>query len=526
MSGKGKTPKRNTILVVDPDEDYLGWCKRHLAAEDVEVFVETDAERAWSRCEKSTPDLLIVELRVAPINGLELLRRVRQQDPDAMVLMITGFPPSSVVIESMKLGAYDFLRRESLTYDLRPTVEAALSAQDEIRSVSSRSPQSTLRDEDYRETIIGKSAAMQEVFKMIGRVSRSDAPVLITGESGCGKEIVAKAVHQFSLRSKREYVAINCAAIPGDLLESELFGHEKGSFTGASAQRIGRFEQCDGGTLFLDEIGDMPLPVQSKILRVLQEGEFSRVGGNQTLTSDVRILAATNKDLEGNVEQGSFREDLFYRLNVVRIELPSLRERREDIPLLVDFFLERQARQRGSSRMQVSGDAMQLLTNYDWPGNVRELENTIQRASVLATSHVLLPKDLPLGRPNRRGLPGEGLDAATVPDVGVPGEAPVGGASAPDSPVPDPSTEGVAGVGGGTMDFEAAIQVLLSEAERNEDLKLLPFLEREMTKFAMDRMKGNQVRAAQLLGITRGTLRKRLERFAAEEEMAGSNGDA
>jgi DNA-binding NtrC family response regulator len=246
------------------------------------------------------------------------------------------------------------------------------------------------------DSIIGNSPSMQEVFKMVGRVSRGDAPVLITGESGSGKEVVARAIHQFSLRGKREFVAINCAAIPDNLLESELFGHEKGAFTGASVKRVGRFEQCDGGTLFLDEIGDMPMQTQSKILRVLQEGEFSRVGGNETLRSDVRVLAATNRKLEEEVVAGRFREDLFYRLNVVRIHIPPLRERVEDIPALADFFLRRAAAEKRAPLLRLTDAAREMLCSYDWPGNVRELENTLYRACALANTSVLLPQDIPL----------------------------------------------------------------------------------------------------------------------------------
>ncbi|MBP7950981.1 MAG: sigma-54-dependent Fis family transcriptional regulator [Verrucomicrobiales bacterium] len=314
-----------------------------------------------------------------------------------MVVLTTGFPPTNAVIESMKLGAYDFLRKESLPYDLRAVVESALKARDEVSSPQRHSgPEGAIDLGD--QVMIGRSPAMQEVFKMIGRVSRGDAAVTITGESGCGKEIVARAIHRFSPRSGREFVAINCAAIPESLLESELFGHEKGSFTGAAAQRIGRFEQCDGGTLFLDEIGDMPASLQSKILRVLQEGEFCRVGGNQTLKADVRILTATNRNLEKDVENGRFREDLFYRLNVVRIHLPPLRERPEDIRLLAQFFLQRLAKKRGNTRLRIAEDTFRLLENYNWPGNVRELENTIQRACALSNADVLLPRDIPLGQ--------------------------------------------------------------------------------------------------------------------------------
>ncbi len=488
---------QQTILIVDPEEDYLAWAKGHLSAATVSVTTAPDAEQALKLYQEMGHDLIICELRIRPYNGLELLKRIRHIDPNAMVLMAAGFPPTSAVIEAMKLGAYDFLRKESLAYELRPVVETVLRAHEEIRVESlKKSPKEDVNADDYHESIIGKSPAMQEVFKMIGRVSRADAPVLITGESGCGKEIVASAIHRFSPRAKKEYVAINCAAIPADLLESELFGHEKGAFTGASQQRIGRFEQCDGGTLFLDEIGDMPMAVQSKILRVLQLGEFSRVGGNQTLTSDVRILAATNKDMEGDVERGKFREDLFYRLNVVRIHIPPLRDRREDVPLLVEFFLKRLAKTRHSEPIRVSDDALKLLSEYDWPGNVRELENTMQRACVLATSNVLLSKDIPLGRVPRQSEPAKSspVEKAAPPSNSTD--------AAPAAPAPV-----------GEITKEQAVQALFRAAEADDVLQLLPWLEREMTIHAMERVKGNQVHAARLLGITRGTLRKRLERY-------------
>jgi two-component system nitrogen regulation response regulator GlnG len=326
---------------------------------------------------------------------------------------------------------------------------------------------------------------MQQVFKMVGRVSHSDAPVMITGESGSGKELVARAIHHYSRRSGKGFLAINCAAIPEQLLESELFGHEKGAFTGAVGQRVGRFEQSHGGSLFLDEIGDMPLGVQGKILRVLQEGEFSRVGGNDTLKTDVRIIAATNKNLEHEVAQRLFREDLFYRLNVVRIQLPPLRQRTEDIRLLAEYFVQKVATQKHLPRVQLSEEAVRVLESYAWPGNVRELENTIQRACVLATSELLLPKDIPLG---------------TQPAVELsPGETAV----APAGPVTT----------------EEAIEILLRAAQVDPDVQLLPWLEREFTLYAMKATKGNQVRAAKLLGITRATLRKRIERFGITREL-------
>ncbi len=382
------------LLIIDPESDFLEWAQRHLTTDRVQVDIAPNADEGMKKFLAQKPDLVIAEYHLKPVNGIELLKRLRQQDPQIMVVLCTSFPPTNAVIEAMKLGAFDFLRKESLPYDLRPVVESALQTRE-----ASKVEKPTLEPAvDLGDVMIGQSPAMQGVFKMIGRVSRSDAAIMITGESGCGKEVVARAIQRFSQRSGREFVAINCAAIPESLLESELFGHEKGSFTGATTQRVGRFEQCDGGTLFLDEIGEMPMHVQTKILRVLQEGEFSRVGGNETLRTDVRIIAATNRNLEREVERGKFREDLFYRLNVVRVHLPPLRERPEDIRPLALFFLQRLARKKNNPRLRFADDALSFMESYNWPGNVRELENTIQRAVVLARSEVLTAADLPLGQ--------------------------------------------------------------------------------------------------------------------------------
>ena len=387
---------KKTIMVVDPDEDFLSWADKHLRTPSTDIICLSNSETALNAYLEDRPDLLITELFIKPLDGMELIKKIRLNDPNAQIVLTTGFPPTNAVIEAMKLGAYDVLRKESLPYDLRPVVEEALAASDAI-SETSKLNEPTNSKGTPDDTIIGIAPKMQEVFKMVGRASRGDAPVLITGESGAGKEIVAGAIHKHSKRSGSEFVAINCAAIPENLLESELFGHEKGSFTGAHSLRKGRFEQCDGGTLFLDEIGDMPIQTQSKILRTLQSGEFSRVGGNETLLADVRILAATNKDLELCVKEGLFREDLFYRLNVMRVHIPPLRKRREDIKLLAEFFLRRNAEQKKAPKLRLSSDSIELLESYRWPGNVRELENTLYRASLLATADVLLPKDIPLG---------------------------------------------------------------------------------------------------------------------------------
>ena len=342
-----------TILLVDPETDFLEWAQNQLETPITRVVTSTTADEAYKIYIAENPDLLISETHLMPFSGLELLARVRQRDSNALVILMSAFGTTQSVIESMKLGAFDYLRKESLPFNLKPVVDAALTAQAEMRSATAFKPQLTV--EQYQDSLVGKSQPMQQVFKMIGRVSHSDAPVMITGESGSGKELVARAIHHYSNRSIQPFIAINCAAIPENLLESELFGHEKGAFTGASSQRIGRFEQSNSGTLFLDEIGDMPLAVQSKILRVLQEGEFSRVGGNATIKTDVRIIAATNKTLEQEVAKKLFREDLFYRLNVVRIHLPPLRQRREDVRLASRIFPKEDSDAKASTPAQAVG---------------------------------------------------------------------------------------------------------------------------------------------------------------------------
>jgi len=465
------------ILIVDSDTDFAAWMRKQLETPTTRVLMASTADEAFKIYMAEEPALLITETHLMPFSGLELLVKVRQRDPNAIVVLVSAFGTTQSVIESMKLGAFDYLRKEALPFNLKPVVDAALKAYGDMRTATTFKPQLTV--EEHQDSIVGKSAAMQQVFKMVGRVSHSDAPVMITGESGTGKELVARAIHHYSQRSAKNFVAINCAAIPDQLLESELFGHEKGAFTGAVAQRIGRFEQSEGGTLFLDEIGDMPLPLQGKILRVLQDGEFSRVGGTVTLKSNVRIVAATNKNLEREVADKTFREDLFYRLNVVRIQLPPLRQRIEDIKLLAEYFLQKVATRKHLPRLQLSEEAIQVLESHSWPGNVRELENTIQRASVLATSDILLAKDIPLGVT----------------------EAAQSKAGSEDAP----------------LSVEEALKVLFKAAQADEKLALLPWVEHEFTAYAMKLTNGNQVRAAKLLGITRATLRKRVGRLAASD---------
>ena len=458
---------KQKILIVDRETDFLDWARGQLKDVAHEVFTETSADAAFRTYAVEQPDLVMTEMNLHPFTGIELLARIRKQSPNAMVIVTSAFGTTQNVIEAMKMGAFDFVRKEQLPFNLKIVADSALKAAAELRSANTF--KSTLTIEQYHDDIVGQSDAMQQVFKMIGRVAASDAPVMVTGESGSGKELVARAIHNYSSRCNNSFLAINCAAIPENLLESELFGHEKGAFTGAHSQRIGRFEQSDRGTLFLDEIGEMPLNVQSKILRVLQEGEFMRVGGNQTLRTDVRIVCATNKHLEEEVARRTFREDLFYRLNVVRIHLPPLRSRVEDIRLLAEYFLQRISHQKHRPLLKLSEDAVKLMELYPWPGNVRELENTMQRASVLATADVLLPKDIPLGE--------------------------VSSASS----------------AGASMGVDAAVETLFEAAVGDTGIALLPWLEQKFTRIAMQRTDGNQVRAAKMLGISRATLRKRLE---------------
>jgi DNA-binding NtrC family response regulator len=457
-----ESPTEDTLLLVDPDLDFLEWATKHLSAKNLRILRCDNAANALKVIEKAEVGVLVAAIEMEPFDGMELLDRVVRQSPQTLVVLTAGFPTTGQIIEATQRGAHDVLRKESLAFELRPVVESALQTREERRSAD-QSP-AELPKHDGRVKMIGISRALQEVFKLVGRVARSDAPVLIAGESGTGKELVAKAVHEYSPRRQREMITINCGAIPENLLESELFGHEKGSFTGAIARRAGRFEQADGGTLFLDEIGDMPLAIQVKLLRVLQDGSFSRVGSNETITTDVRIIAATHKNLAEEVAAGRFREDLYYRLNVVEIRIPPLRERREDIPLLAEYFLQRITRKNGMARIRLSAEAINTLQSHHWPGNVRELENTMARACALATSNILLPSDIPL--------------------ASAPGKSPA--------------------------QLGAALDQVLNLAPADEDL--FEWLKRELAGRMVDRADGDLKAASTALNLSTADLRKLLKR--------------
>jgi len=382
-----------TILVIDDDKEVRYSLNRVLSSKHYIVQEAASGEEGVAAVKKQLPDVILLDNRMTGMSGVETLQHLRSVNPKQLVIFMTAFGTAQTAIEAMKYGAYDYVMKPFDPAKLIALVESALRTQADSKSAAGYKP--VINTDEHKEGIVGASGAMQQVFKVIGQFAASDASVMITGESGTGKELVARSLHRHSHRSAKAFVAVNCAAIPENLIESELFGHERGSFTGATAQRLGKFELCDGGTIFLDEIGDMTPTTQTKILRVLQEGEIQRVGGVETIKVNVRVIAATNKDLEDLVRGKKFREDLYYRLNVVRVKLPPLRERGEDVPQIIDFFVQNLTKAKKVKARKVSPEALELFCRYTWPGNVRELENVVYRSAVAATGDTILPKDLP-----------------------------------------------------------------------------------------------------------------------------------
>jgi nitrogen regulation protein NR(I) len=475
------------LLLIDDEADLRYSFHRILDSPEIELTTAASGEEGLRLIPKLKPDLVIMDIRMGGITGLETLRRIRQMDPKLLVILMTAYGTTQMAIEAMKLGAYDYLLKPFDVPKLKALIANALKAAHDMTQVVSYQP--LLEAEDYEQGIVGRSEPMQQVFKLIGQLAASDATALISGESGTGKELVARAIYHHGNRNGQPFLAVNCAAIPEQLLESELFGHERGAFTGAAMQRIGKFEQCNHGTLFLDEIGDMTPTTQTKILRVLQSGSFERVGGNQPITVDVRIIAATNRGLEQAVAARQFREDLFYRLNVVRVHLPPLRERRGDIRLLVNYFLKAFAKEQQRAPKSIAPGVIRALEKYHWPGNVRELENVIHRALVVAKGAAILLSDLP---------------------------AEIAGAAAASSlPVPAAATGE-----GAVEDIARLARQLFAWARRDPKLRLIPTIERELVIQALKEVNGSQVQAAKLLGITRATLRKRIEKFQIERELS------
>jgi nitrogen regulation protein NR(I) len=478
------------LLLIDDETDVQYSFQRIFDSPEIELTTASSGEEGLKLIPKIKPDLVIMDIRMGGMNGLETLRRIRQLDSKLLVILMTAYGTTQMAIEAMKLGAYDYLLKPFDIPKLKEIITNAIKAAHDMRQVVSYQP--LLETEDYELGIVGRSEPMQQVFKLIGQVAATDATSLITGESGTGKELVARAIYHHSHRSEKPFLAVNCAAIPEQLLESELFGHERGAFTGATLQRIGKFEQCNGGTIFLDEIGDMTPATQTKILRVLQSGTFERVGGNTPNKVDVRAIAATNKPLEEAVAARQFREDLFYRLNVVRIHIPPLRERREDVRLLVNYFLKKFARDQQTSPKSVSTGVIKALEHYHWPGNVRELENVVRRALVVSKGDAILLSELP-------------------PEIASQGATTMAGSS---------STASINATGDASgNDVVGLARRLFQWARKDPKMKIIPAVERELVIQSLKETNGNQVQAAKMLGITRATLRKRIEKFGIQREL-------
>jgi DNA-binding NtrC family response regulator len=464
-----------SILVVDDDRSVIQVFHRCFDNDSVAVWAAASAAEALEAIRRSPPDVVVLDVVLPDRSGLSTFEEIHSLDAELPVIFVTAAGTSHTVIEAMKLGALDYLLKPLDIAQVREVVAQAMK----IRQLTTSPAKAADLEESEAaaaDPLSGRCAAMQEIYKAIGRVAQQNVNVLIRGESGTGKELVARAIYQHSPRADRLFLAVNCAAIPEPLLESELFGHEKGSFTGAVARRAGKFEQCDGGTLFLDEVADMAPLMQSKVLRAIQEQQFERVGGNTTVKTDVRILAATNRNLEDMVAEGQFRADLYYRLNGYTIALPPLRERGEDIPVLIARFVRRFNQELGKSMTHVSPEAMQCLIHYPWPGNIRELQSVLKQAMLEAAGPILLPEFLPpeLRRPT------------------LPAAMSLITADGPAQPLDEYIEEQIR---------QGTASLYADSVEHVEDVLLTRVLRHTH---------GNQSRAAEILGITRGCLRSKI----------------
>lgn len=383
----------DTVLIVDDERNYLLVLEALLSDEGYQVITADGAKKGLDALQENDLDAVITDMKMPGMDGMEFLEHIRRQQPDIPVIMMTAFGSVEKAVEAMRKGAFDYILKPFKNEELKLTVRKAVDHYCLVRN--NRQFARELQGRYQFGNIIGKSAQMQRIFQLIEKVAPTKATVLVTGDSGTGKELIARAIHYNSPRKDLPFISVNCGALPETLLESELFGHEKGAFSGAISQRKGRFELANEGTLFLDEISEMSPPLQVKLLRILQEMEFERVGGSHTLKVDVRVVAASNRNLKEEVANARFRADLFYRLNVVHVFLPPLRERVDDIPLLVNHFLDKYAEDNKQKRISISAEAMKCILDYQWPGNVRELENVIERAVILSDQHEIASKDLP-----------------------------------------------------------------------------------------------------------------------------------
>ena len=489
-------PSSELVWIIDDDQSIRWVLDKALAQADLHTCVFDSAEAALAKLAKAPPSAILTDIRMPGMDGLGLLAQVRQTCPQVPVIIMTAHSDLDSAIQSYQGGAFEYLPKPFDVDEAVALVRRALAHAREARAALNN--QSATAPADIQtDGLIGEAPAMQEVFRTIGRLSQSHITVLINGASGTGKELVAQALHRHSPRRAAPFIALNMAAIPRDLIESELFGHERGAFTGATAQRQGRFEQAQGGTLFLDEIGDMPLEAQTRLLRVLSEGSFHRVGGHTAIRADVRIIAATHQNLEMLVRQGRFREDLFHRLNVIRIQLPTLSERREDIPRLAAFFLQQSARELGMAPRTLSPQVQQHLAQWDWPGNVRQLENVCRWITVMAASREVHLSDLPLDvqqapKAAAEGLPGNADNAGTAP-----------------------------------ITWEHALGQWASNALRQGQGDLLqqalPAFERIMITTALRHTAGGRRDAAQLLGWGRNTLTRKIKELGLEAAAASEH---
>jgi two-component system nitrogen regulation response regulator GlnG len=505
MANADSSPK---ILVIDDDDDLRYSLNRIFSSRKYNVLEAGSAEEGLKMAEAHVPHVILLDNRMGGMSGMEALQHLKGANPNAMIILMTAYGTTQTTIEAMKFGAFDYIMKPFDMKKILSLTESALAASSDLTRANQSEKAKGVSAEEIEGGIIGSSAAMQNVFKMIGQVAASDVTVMVTGESGTGKELIARAIFQNSLRAKKPYIAVNCAAIPENLIESELFGHEKGSFTGATNQRIGKFELCDGGTIFLDEIGDMALSTQTKILRALQEGEIQRVGSSDTIKVNVRMLAATNKPLEAMVQDKTFREDLYYRLNVVRIQLPPLRDRMEDVPQLVDFVLKRLARDSKAAAKDLSSEALDLLSKYTWPGNVRELENLIYRSAVMAQSDTILIKDLPAEIVKAVGGP----TVTRTPFVYDEDEVET---ALQDQPLPDAaaSSKPVAAGVESPISKEDPFDVVYQKLREQHETNILEHAEKELIARTLLETHNKQVTAAEILGMTRATLRKRMDQY-------------
>jgi nitrogen regulation protein NR(I) len=466
------------ILVVDDERSVRSAFEDLLSTKGHAVTAVPGAEDAMAHLQRQECDLVILDIRLPGMSGLDALGQLKRLHPRLPVIVMTGEGTTGTAIEATKRGAFEYQLKPFDPAEMLATIEKALEGARLMKGHLELGPEAVAQN---AEAIVGRSAVMQQVYKAIGRVAQTDATVLIRGESGTGKELVARAIYQHSLRSRMPLLVVNCAAIPETLLESELFGYEPGAFTGAVSRRIGKFQQADGGTMFLDEIGDIPLGVQAKILRLLQETAFQRLGSNETIRVNVRVLCATNRNLEKGIAEGTFREDLYHRLDVVTIHVPPLRERRDDIPELIGYFLSRYSRELGIDKPPVALDALERLRHYAWPGNVRELEHLIHRVLIFTRGYPIQSSDL------SPGLREGGLAAGE-------GAFPEG------------------------QEWLRLVRTYLDSYRGSRAYEeLLENLEKLLLTEALERCGGNQTHAARLLGVARPTLHAKLERHGLRE---------